>query len=352
MGIFSRSTLFDSGISKGSWLPYIERALAIDYGVLLLRPNTNFITQAVDGEKPEKIAIKGSESPEIHALNVWENIIPKAEQVTHIALLGFGHGASLCKDLFLRELANINEPDKDVKIKAFITIAASHIVEKDDDADTKTLLGKIAINMEANPAPIGHLLDYKKEQLGCTTLSLGLPAGVSEVRNDAVGVSIGIDAVFKYLLAAEAGGSVSKRFATELYTANGLTATSASIPQNPYATEDVFSPSPAATPPPAPSPPRGIFSRMFGSSNSLSSDNKKDGSVTEATDKLTVADFDLLKIVGKGAFGKVMLVRKKASQDSGKIYAMKVLKKSVVAAKGQIEHTKSERDILFEVKHP
>ena len=30
----------------------------------------------------------------------------------------------------------------------------------------------------------------------------------------------------------------------------------------------------------------------------------------------------------------------------------KVLKKSLVAEKGQVEHTKCERDILFEVRHP
>lgn len=47
-----------------------------------------------------------------------------------------------------------------------------------------------------------------------------------------------------------------------------------------------------------------------------------------------------------------MLVRKKTANNDGAIYAMKVLKKSVVAAKGQIEHTKAERDILFEVHHP
>lgn len=48
-----------------------------------------------------------------------------------------------------------------------------------------------------------------------------------------------------------------------------------------------------------------------------------------------------------------MLVRKKnAGADEGKVYAMKVLRKDVIAAKGQIEHTKSERDILFEVRHP
>lgn len=68
--------------------------------------------------------------------------------------------------------------------------------------------------------------------------------------------------------------------------------------------------------------------------------------------ELTINDFDLLKVVGKGAFGKVMLVKKNNGFCAGNIYAMKVLKKSVIAAKGQIEHTKSERAILCEIRHP
>eukprot|EP01084_Bolivina_argentea_P013936 26081_1 len=40
--------------------------------------------------------------------------------------------------------------------------------------------------------------------------------------------------------------------------------------------------------------------------------------------KLTVNDFEFLKVVGKGSFGKVMMVRKR---DDQQIYAMKVLKK-------------------------
>ena len=47
-----------------------------------------------------------------------------------------------------------------------------------------------------------------------------------------------------------------------------------------------------------------------------------------------------------------MLVRKKAGTGAGQIYAMKVLVKQQIAALGQIEHTKSERDILFIIKHP
>ena len=37
---------------------------------------------------------------------------------------------------------------------------------------------------------------------------------------------------------------------------------------------------------------------------------------------ITVEDFDLLKVLGKGSFGKVMLVRKK---DTGILYGMRCL---------------------------
>jgi serine/threonine protein kinase len=52
--------------------------------------------------------------------------------------------------------------------------------------------------------------------------------------------------------------------------------------------------------------------------------------------KLSVEDFELLKVIGKGAFGKVMLVRKKEEGTEGATYAMKVLKKANVFAKNQV----------------
>lgn len=54
-------------------------------------------------------------------------------------------------------------------------------------------------------------------------------------------------------------------------------------------------------------------------------------------------------MLGRGAFGKVMQVRKK---DDGKIYAMKILKKSAIADRNQVEHTKAERAILENLVHP
>jgi len=65
--------------------------------------------------------------------------------------------------------------------------------------------------------------------------------------------------------------------------------------------------------------------------------------------KIGVQDFDLLHVIGKGSFGKVLQVKKK---DTGKIYAMKVLNKKNILDNGELEHTKTEKNILQKLVHP
>mmetsp|Transcript_642 Transcript_642/g.1042 ORF Transcript_642/g.1042 Transcript_642/m.1042 type:complete len:354 (-) Transcript_642:1142-2203(-) len=65
--------------------------------------------------------------------------------------------------------------------------------------------------------------------------------------------------------------------------------------------------------------------------------------------QVTMDDFELLKVIGKGTYGKVLLVKK---TDTQQYFAMKILKKSFIAHKNQIEHTKTERNILAKIKHP
>ncbi|XP_020097447.1 serine/threonine-protein kinase 38 [Ananas comosus] len=62
--------------------------------------------------------------------------------------------------------------------------------------------------------------------------------------------------------------------------------------------------------------------------------------------KICVDDFELLTIIGRGAFGEVRLCREKSS---GNIYAMKKLKKSEMVSRGQVEHVRAERNLLAEV---
>jgi len=71
--------------------------------------------------------------------------------------------------------------------------------------------------------------------------------------------------------------------------------------------------------------------------------------IPEGMPKVSLEDFDLLKVLGKGGFGKVMLVRKKGTTD---IYAMKVLKKEAVIRRNQVAHTKTETHILKQIRHP
>ncbi|XP_047311462.1 serine/threonine-protein kinase 38-like [Impatiens glandulifera] len=62
--------------------------------------------------------------------------------------------------------------------------------------------------------------------------------------------------------------------------------------------------------------------------------------------KMGVDDFDLLTMIGKGAFGEVRVCREKTS---GHVYAMKKLKKSEMLRRGQVEHVKAERNLLASV---
>jgi hypothetical protein len=367
LGIFSRSICTDEALSKGSMLPYVERAVAAGYAVLILRPNTNstFVIDETTKKVISKKPILGSESPELHALYVLENLVPQCESLTHLALLSYGNGASLCKDIFLRHMVKSKADGLAEKIKAFVTIEASHIVEDDDTIDFKTTIEKIAINMECNQAPRGYRLGYRKKKLGCTSLSLGLPPGQTEVQNVAASISLALDPVFEYLRLAETDRSVSRSFAIAMATAHGHTPQTAEVAVNPNAADELAMATPeppkggapASPAPPAATPKSGgFFSSIFGGgSKTPTNGNAKGGKAVDdekPNTKLSLNDFDLLKVVGKGAFGKVMLVRKKDGVGAGQIYAMKVLKKSVVASLGQIEHTKSEREILFVIRHP
>lgn len=65
--------------------------------------------------------------------------------------------------------------------------------------------------------------------------------------------------------------------------------------------------------------------------------------------KLTVNDFSVISTIGKGSYGKVLLVKKK---DNDKIYAMKILKKKEMMKRKQVEHIKTERKILELIDHP
>ena len=65
--------------------------------------------------------------------------------------------------------------------------------------------------------------------------------------------------------------------------------------------------------------------------------------------KIKNEDFERLKLIGKGSFGDVFLVKLKSNE---KIYAMKILDKEKIKSYDQEEHTKSERDLMVKINCP
>jgi serine/threonine protein kinase len=64
---------------------------------------------------------------------------------------------------------------------------------------------------------------------------------------------------------------------------------------------------------------------------------------------MSIDDFTLMKVIGKGSYGKVMLVSK---NESDEIYAIKVLRKDHLIKRNQVVHTKTERFVLETLDHP
>ncbi len=90
-----------------------------------------------------------------------------------------------------------------------------------------------------------------------------------------------------------------------------------------------------------------LYDRVEDMTSRLANDANYDGSRAGKT--ISLESFHIIRVIGKGSFGKVFLVREKATNV---LYAMKVLKKDYIIKKNQVEHTKTERSVLGNINHP
>ena len=71
--------------------------------------------------------------------------------------------------------------------------------------------------------------------------------------------------------------------------------------------------------------------------------------VKKGKEVASLEDFKLIKIVGKGTFGKVFQCQHIKTK---KIYAMKCIRKDVVLENDSMQSLELEKEILYEIDHP
>lgn len=89
-------------------------------------------------------------------------------------------------------------------------------------------------------------------------------------------------------------------------------------------------------------------SRFFGASLTDDNNDGLDGA-SPSGKRTTLQDFQMLQVIGRGSFGKVVLVGHKETK---KLYAMKILSKENIVKRKQVEHTRTERRVLGYTTHP
>ncbi|EEY63375.1 ribosomal protein S6 kinase, putative [Phytophthora infestans T30-4] len=337
-GIWSRSLVLEATENpnqyrSGSMLPYLHTALSKGYGVVVMNPSTNTVSVG-----SEKIPIPYSSTPELHVRYVWEAYGVRAS-CSQVYIAAYGRGGSLTKHLVC------TQPLLRSKLAAIAFIESSHRVEADDTQEVRGLLGTRAINWQrSKESPGTQLQDCT--QLGCLSLSAGEPTSPAEQKssNTAWTIAASMDTVFAFFDSAR--GSMPDKVAEDelmdemsrlsQYAYAGAAAMSSAPHQQEHLEDAEFHVE------------EDVGNHLGRRSNSARSSRR---SMVIST-SMSVNDFDLLSVVGKGAYGKVFLAKKKHGKNAGRVYAMKVLRKQDVFKKKQVEHTKSEQRILKHVEHP
>ncbi|CAO3627576.1 unnamed protein product [Cunninghamella blakesleeana] len=81
----------------------------------------------------------------------------------------------------------------------------------------------------------------------------------------------------------------------------------------------------------------------------LEPNNNKDNNIEKRRCDYSLSEFNLIRTVGTGSFGRVYISR---SKRNSQLYAIKVLKKIVIVQQKQVEHTNNERKVLLTVDYP
>ncbi|XP_063829869.1 FAM172 family protein homolog CG10038 [Ostrinia nubilalis] len=155
-GQWARSLIINENLEQGTQIPYIERAIAKGYGVMILNTNDNY---QADGKK-----IPHSSSAEEHAYYVWETYISKAK-ATSVVIVAHSYGGVVTVSL-----ADQLKSEFEKRVKA---IAFTDSVHAFSPIKMPTFMKEITRNWISSSAPLDTPM--KTPEFDCPRVSAGHP---------------------------------------------------------------------------------------------------------------------------------------------------------------------------------
>lgn len=353
---------------KWSMTPYFSRAQDEGYGIVVCNPFSNNAMVYEAGGFEREIPVPNSATPKEHVLFVWDQFMSNCKG--QISIIAYARGGALVKSI----LETYEESSRD-KIHRIALIESKHEIDHNESPGILELLGRRSINWEASYEPLGAQIVDSQARVNCVCLSLGFmpsqeadntPKTLEKAEDpafafiDANPSQPGMTAVVKHVrLELRKRKTVVKPVARTRRQSNiivigetdgdessdvsaGADEGKHKIKTNGSSLDSEDDGKIKATyylPKPVPKPKRNPG---FGSS----------GSGDKQQRLISDKDFELLKVVGQGGFGKVFLCRKITPPRQGEHYAMKVLKKQQVVSSGLVNTTMAERKILTDISHP
>ncbi|GMF13614.1 unnamed protein product [Phytophthora lilii] len=354
-GIWSRSICmnqFDSDSDSGSMMSYLKKALSENYGVVIMNPAAQ------------------SCHPRAHVESAWDQLI--APLLSEVFIVAFSRGAQMV--LHLLNYDNGLGVMQD-RVKALALVEPSHYVSDSDTYFARRMLARRAVAWILNSEiDVGCKIPQGHTRHGCVCVSAGtVPSNVLG-SSGAYALEMVKSSVFGSF-AARCGEAAGITVNASKINACGichrkLTMLNRRIPcswcEVKYCSrccEDKFVPafgswrvcSLCQSLPCLIDPRRKNRSAKNHTSPTAAAQERCSVFIrptADDDDPVCLGDFEIVKLVGRGACGRVKLVRKKHGYDEGVFYAMKAIRKKLVIQRGLVEATNAERRILDRIKHP
>ena len=144
-GQWSRALIINDSLDSGTVLPYIKRAKAEGYEVLVLNTNMN----EINGN-----AIEGSENPKQHAETAVREIVGELE-AQHIVIVAHSYGGIVTTYLARKFEEEFNE-----KVRAVVFTDSVHIRK-----NVSERLAQVGVNYITSNTPINTLLTKKENEI-------------------------------------------------------------------------------------------------------------------------------------------------------------------------------------------